>query len=191
MSPRTPDQWTRIRQEKRGIILQTALELFATRGYHETTISLIAQEAGISKGLVYNYFDSKEALLAEIISEGMGELLQDLQVEDPKPFTKEKLQHYIHDTFRKLEENTKFYQLFFSLIIQPRVLTIFRENFFSQILPMMNLLEKYYADRGEDDPKAKTYLFVAVLDGVGMDYIADREGYPLEKVKQLILKMFI
>ena len=191
MSPRTPDQWTRIRQEKRGIILETALELFARRGYHETTISLIAREAGISKGLVYNYFESKETLLAEIITEGMNELLQDIRIGDNPSFTKEMLQEYIHITFRKLEENTKFYQLFFSLIIQPRVLTIFREQFFSRILPLMKLLELYYAGQGAEDPEAKAYLFIAVLDGVGMDYIADREGYPLEKVKQLILNMFV
>ena len=191
MSPRSSDQWDRIREEKRGIILETALELFANRGYHGTTISTIAKEAGISKGLIYNYFDSKETLLFEIISRGMTELTRDLDVSGSEPLTEEKLHNYIEITFHKLKINTKFYQLFFSLIIQPQVLTLFQENFFSQILPMMNLLEKYYAGKGEDEPKAKAYLFVAVLDGVGMDYIAGAEEYPLEKIKEMILKMFV
>ena len=61
MSPRTPQQFEEIREEKMTLIMDIALEHFANEGYHTTTINHIARHAGISKGLMYNYFESKEA----------------------------------------------------------------------------------------------------------------------------------
>ncbi|HET6559885.1 MAG TPA: TetR/AcrR family transcriptional regulator, partial [Prolixibacteraceae bacterium] len=65
--PRTTVQFEAIREEKRKLILETALELFAENGYHGTSISHITKKAGISKGLLYNYFVSKEDVLKNII----------------------------------------------------------------------------------------------------------------------------
>ncbi|MCD6201977.1 MAG: TetR/AcrR family transcriptional regulator [Bacteroidales bacterium] len=190
MSPRTSDQWNAIRQEKRQVILDTALTLFAQGGYHETPISLIAKEAGVSKGLIYNYFESKESLLNEIVSLGLDELIKELKMEGNACFTKEQLVRYIDITFLKLQENPKFYQLFLSLFTQPRVLSIFQDKFFNQILPLLILLEKYYEAKGKEDPKAQAYLFMAVLDGVGMDFIANREHFPLAEIKKLVIEIF-
>lgn len=56
-------------EEKRGetkaLLVETALRLFSRNGYDATAIRDIA-EAGVSLGLLYNYFESKEALLREI-----------------------------------------------------------------------------------------------------------------------------
>jgi len=190
MSPRTVDQWNEIRREKRQIILVTALELFANKGYHETTISLIAKEAEISKGLIYNYFESKESLLYEIIANGMNELVKDLEINPEKGLTREELIRYIDITFKKIKENTRFYQLFFSLILQPQVFGIFQEKFMKQILPLLELLVHYYREKGEKYPRAKAHLFGATLDGIGMDYIADPVHFPLEEIRGLFTEMF-
>ena len=57
-------------EEKRGetkaLLVETALRLFFRKGYDATAIRDIAKEAGVSLGLLYNYFESKEALLREI-----------------------------------------------------------------------------------------------------------------------------
>jgi AcrR family transcriptional regulator len=55
-------------QERRAEILRCAMEGFATRGYHGTSIDDIAQAAGISKALIYEHFASKQALHAEVIT---------------------------------------------------------------------------------------------------------------------------
>ena len=55
--------------------MDVALEHFANEGYHATTINHIAKHAGISKGLMYNYFESKEALLKAIIHKSVTEVL--------------------------------------------------------------------------------------------------------------------
>src|SRR5271157_5796824 len=70
MSPKTKEQNDKIRQEKRKLILQKALEIFASYGYHDASISLIAKNAGIAKGLIYDYFKSKEELLKTVVDEG-------------------------------------------------------------------------------------------------------------------------
>ena len=47
-------------------LVRAALELFTTRGYHDTTTPLIAKKAGIAEGTIYRHFDSKEHLLNEL-----------------------------------------------------------------------------------------------------------------------------
>ncbi|MBX9694320.1 MAG: TetR/AcrR family transcriptional regulator, partial [Cyanobacteria bacterium] len=49
--------------ERRQEILDTAANLFAQRGFDATSISSIAQKCGVSKALLYHYYESKEALL--------------------------------------------------------------------------------------------------------------------------------
>lgn len=51
---------------RRTLILQTAALCFARDGFHQTSIRDIANQAGISVGNVYNHFDSKAELIAEI-----------------------------------------------------------------------------------------------------------------------------
>ena len=50
-------------EETRGRILTAAMDLFRTRGFEETTMREIAQEAGVALGSAYYYFESKEALV--------------------------------------------------------------------------------------------------------------------------------
>ncbi len=52
-----------LHRERRKLIIDTAYYLFFSKGYKNTSVQDIAQEAGISKGLVYRYFKNKEELL--------------------------------------------------------------------------------------------------------------------------------
>jgi len=47
-------------------LVRAALELFTTRGYHDTTTPLLAKKAGVAEGTIYRHFDSKEHLLNEL-----------------------------------------------------------------------------------------------------------------------------
>jgi AcrR family transcriptional regulator len=50
-------------KDKQTTILQAALELIAERGFHGAPMSLVAQRAGVSAGIIYHYFASKEELI--------------------------------------------------------------------------------------------------------------------------------
>ena len=47
-------------------LMRTALELFTTLGYHDTTTALIARKAGIAEGTIYRHFTSKQQLVNEL-----------------------------------------------------------------------------------------------------------------------------
>ena len=52
--------------QKRDAILKAALNLIAANGFHGTPMSLVAKEAGVSAGIIYHYFESKDALIDEL-----------------------------------------------------------------------------------------------------------------------------
>ena len=56
-------------------ILDAARRLFARKGYEETTTRDIAREAGIASGTLFNYFPSKEAIVARLAGEALGEVV--------------------------------------------------------------------------------------------------------------------
>lgn len=59
----SPERRAKVSAEKHKMIQDAALQLFDQKGYKGTTISEIAEYAGISKGLVYKYFKSKKDIL--------------------------------------------------------------------------------------------------------------------------------
>lgn len=62
----------KIREERMIQIEASALVTFAKNGYQRTKMSMIAQEAGVSEGLIYRYYESKEQLFIKIV-EGLME----------------------------------------------------------------------------------------------------------------------
>jgi TetR/AcrR family fatty acid metabolism transcriptional regulator len=55
--------------DKRRLILDAAVRVFARRGFHACRVSDVADEAGVAYGLVYHYFDSKEEILNTLFRE--------------------------------------------------------------------------------------------------------------------------
>jgi TetR/AcrR family transcriptional regulator, cholesterol catabolism regulator len=74
-------------EERRLQIMETALKVFAARGFKTASIKDIAEAAGISQGLMYHYFSSKEALLAATIKQYsfLEELRGILSTRDDQP----------------------------------------------------------------------------------------------------------
>jgi TetR/AcrR family transcriptional regulator, fatty acid metabolism regulator protein len=62
-------------EEKRKVILDAAVRVFARSGYHGARVGDIATEAGVAHGLLYHYFSSKEHVLETVFRENFGELL--------------------------------------------------------------------------------------------------------------------
>ncbi|MGE5599330.1 MAG: TetR/AcrR family transcriptional regulator [Bacteroidota bacterium] len=76
MSPRNEAENERIRDERREAILQAAVKAFTKWGYASTKIADIAAEAGISHGLVYHYFQSKDQIFGALVDLAMQVALQ-------------------------------------------------------------------------------------------------------------------
>lgn len=61
--------------DKRDAILHRAAELFAAQGYDRTSLAEIALTLGVSKALFYHYYNSKDALLYDIIHSHLAKLV--------------------------------------------------------------------------------------------------------------------
>jgi len=88
-------------QNRRNQVLEAAAVCFARSGFHGASMSEISKQAGMSAGHIYNYFDSKDAIIMAIVereSEYVTGLLVDLQTRD------DPLQAMIDDARRHIDE---------------------------------------------------------------------------------------
>jgi TetR/AcrR family fatty acid metabolism transcriptional regulator len=74
--------------DKRRVILDAAVRVFARQGFHTCRVSDIADEAGVAYGLVYHYFPSKETILDTLFLENWDVMLaaiDDAEASDQTP----------------------------------------------------------------------------------------------------------
>jgi TetR/AcrR family transcriptional regulator, fatty acid metabolism regulator protein len=79
-------------EDKRRLILDAAVRVFARKGYHTSRVGDIAEEAGVAHGLLYHYFRSKEELLETISRETWRDVLDAIRtVEETDETARERL----------------------------------------------------------------------------------------------------
>lgn len=189
--PRTKQQFELLRKESRRKILEAALEVFAREGYHSSTVSLIAKTAGISQGLLYNYFKSKEDVLNELMIGMMDALMCEFMPINPKEKVKRKdIVNFINVGVDLVLKDPKFWKLYFSVFIQPDVLSIVMDKMMKMAKPYLRRITDYFRERGEEDPVTMMRYFSAVMDGIQMHCMIDPKTFPAEKVKKLLIKQF-
>ena len=190
MSPRTPEQFSEMREITKQKVMDVALELFANEGYYQTSISTIAKRAGISKGLMYNYFDSKDELLKAIVFNGMDSLIQFFDTNQDGILTRDELLGFISNSITNIKENIVYWKLYFSLMVQPNVIKLFENELIAMIDPFFKMLYIYFESEGYDDPNAEVRFFQSLLDGVGLSYVSDPDNYPIDGVEKKIISMY-
>jgi AcrR family transcriptional regulator len=79
MSPRGEKQNEQMREDAIAKILNAALGIFADYGYKGTTMKMIVETAGMSYGLVYHYFPSKEAVFRSLIDSALEKSLNGIK----------------------------------------------------------------------------------------------------------------
>lgn len=187
MSPRSVHQLNDIRKQKRELIMGVALELFAENGYHATSISQIAQKAGISKGLTYNYFQSKKELLDELISHGFKEIFANLDIDHDGILTEEEFIYFIRQSFKLLKENLQHWKLFFTLMLQPQVADTFSKDYSEMSIPMFKLFLEFIKSKGSKDPEGDLMAISAMIEGAFLYCIAAPNIFPMEVMEEKII----
>ena len=90
--------------DKRRLILDAAVRVFARQGFHTCRVSDIADEAGVAYGLVYHYFQSKDEVLDTLFLERWELMLAAIDEIDSRPIAaREKLDaiaSFIVDSYR-------------------------------------------------------------------------------------------
>jgi AcrR family transcriptional regulator len=199
MSPRSEDLNQRMREQATGAILRSALELFTEKGFHTATIAEVAARAGVSKGLIYNYFRSKDDLLQAIVQERQEELLHTLRAAPPDTPPAERLRRaadlFLEDVARRPEH----YRLYLSLLLQPAASPAVEraaETLKPRFMETYGVLHEVFRALGRDDPVAETFLFVAALNGLALNLIIQPEltekpgEFPLAAIRARLLDTF-
>lgn len=146
-----------VKQEK---ILTTALELFAVNGYAATSTSRIARGAGVSEGLIFRHFESKEGLLQAILEYGREYAAVAyagiLEAGDPKAVIKAALEL----PFRIESGQYHFWRLIYSLKWQMEAYD------YNMSAPVRTALEQAFETLGYQQPEVEAELVMAVIDGL-------------------------
>ncbi len=188
--PRTKKQFEEIRKNTRYLILENALALFAKKGFKGTSISDIAKASGVSKGLAYNYFKSKNDLMMAVfgmLENEIGSIFNVMKSTDD-PF--EKLKIIIDLTFKNLKKDEKFWRLYMSFAFQPEVQGVagkFMSEFLSQAFKE---LDKIFKHIGVPNPKEESKILGSILDGISIHYLSDKEKYPLDRMRKFLIKKY-
>lgn len=202
MSPRTPRQFEEMREEKKTLIMDVALEHFSGEGFHTTTINHIARHAGISKGLMYNYFKSKEDLLAAILNRSLNEVYLNFNPDHDNNLSPDEFEMFIRRIFTLFRENRQFWKLIYRIMLQRGVYEkIFSEEFRSINISgmslkefsdnMMSLLAAYFNRKKETsgpeyDPMVEMLMFSCTLKGFALTYIFSEGLYPDDYSEKMI-----
>jgi len=175
--------------------MDAALHMFATEGYSHCTISNLAAHAGISKGLMYNYFSSKQELLEAIIEKGLNEMMNLFDPNRDGILTSEEYVAFIRKIFAIMRENKEFWVQYVSVIMQPGVKDHLTGKPILGYREFIRILMDYLTRKNFDDPDLEVLTLTAMIEGLGvlMVYaypVMDIPDELLEKYENRIIEMY-
>ncbi len=185
--PKSPEQFDDIRKQKKQLIMDTALELFAENGFHATSISQIAAKAKISKGLTYNYFGSKNEILDEIMTQGFNEIYDNLDINHDGVLIEDEFKYFIHENFRLVRENLHYWKLFFSLLLQPKVSVAFADRYQKKAGPIFEMLFQFIVSNGSKAPEKDLMAISSMIEGAFLYMVAAPDVFPVEKLEEAVI----
>ncbi len=183
------------KDERERQIKNAALRLFSEKGFHDTTIQEIAEEAGLGKGTIYWYWGSKEDLAFSLVEEMLTDFLHLIKsyVEADMPFLQ---------SFRSLVERAAL--LYEQKRDHCRLLWKFRADRHYIFKPeYVNKVARYYRDirdslarllrKGIDsgeirypNPEQLALIVLGIAEGLELEWL-ENEGFDLEGALRLAL----
>jgi TetR/AcrR family fatty acid metabolism transcriptional regulator len=189
--------------DKRRLIVDSAIMVFAEKGYHETRISDIARNAKIAYGLVYHYFKNKEEILDTIFVERWGGFIDAVErIADDDRNVEEKLLSIaavILMAHRRHPEWVKI--LVFESQRTRRFADPERVRLVGQLFALIERLLREGQERGELrddlDPTLACYIFVGGLDIVVTNRVLELmeiegdESTHYRKIARTVVDLFL
>ena len=189
MSPRTRKQLDILKEERKSQIMEVAIKLFAENGFHATSIGQVAAEAGISKGLVYNYFESKEAMLKEALDQEFREIDEAIAHADrsnPVNYLKELLNVY----FQTLRQDFTYHKLLMQISLNLNQFPFYEGYMAQRYEDYYQLLCELLKEMGLPNPKDEARLLAALLDGIAVQYLVMQGRYPLDQYQEMLVSKY-
>lgn len=168
--------------ERRQQLLERGAELFTSHPYDKLSMSKIAAEAGISKGLLYHYFPSKKAFFEATLS-AWAEQLQERTEADPDLPPVEQLQYSLNGFLSMVEENAVAYRNLMQSATVPEIRDLIEEV---RRRTAERILEGLYADGAPPKARIAVSGWLWFMDGACLDWIEHRD-VEREELRDLLL----
>jgi AcrR family transcriptional regulator len=182
--PRTEEQNEKIKLQRKAQIMEVALEEFAHNGFHKTSMSTIAKKCDLSKGSLYNYFDSKDHLLQSLIDQAMGEGGEVMQVMDDNEKTSfEKLKHACELAFDMVEQSPEYWRFILMLSLQRDIIDQVKDKVLENNEMTLQKTEELLRELGAEQPEKEAYLLGALLDGILLHECSMSDEYPIHEMR--------
>jgi AcrR family transcriptional regulator len=179
--PRSPEDNALLREQSRNMILSAAMRLFAEAGYERTTVRMIAREAGISQGLLYNYYAGKEDVLRALFMRSMEDVRRSFAAaHDAAP--EQSVAAIIRASVAIVQEHFDFWRLSYNLRAQPNVLASLGDTLHAWTDEINHTLQTHLRAGGWTEPEIEAAILFATIDGVTQHYAANPRHYPLQAV---------
>jgi AcrR family transcriptional regulator len=184
-----------VMSETRQLLLEAATQEFAREGFKGANINRISIAAGFAKGTVYNYFESKRALMLALIDEiAAGHLKhmtqQVLSKEDPA----RRMERFFEAGFNWVTDNLPQGRVLFTTLNGPDV--EFKTRMYEAYLPMFQMVSQEILALGIEggifrqvEPVSTAALIMNIYLGTGSQVNEQGEQwFPAEQVSDFILK---
>lgn len=191
MSPRNKKTNEQIRNVSKHAIADAALALFIHEGYLNVTIDQIAKKAGVSKGLMYNYFSGKEELLGFIIERMMMEMSEfnALVLSEKDPVKKMKVTFAA--TFTLMREKADFWKTIMPVITQKAISEKMEQGLKAVFVALTKDMERMFKRSGVKNARLEAYQLGALLDGIAWHYFfLFGEAYPLKEMEKELIRKY-
>lgn len=165
-------------------IINAAIKLFEKQGYFATTVEQVTKEAGVSKGLVYNYFPSKESLLVALIEAGTDKIETVANKLDLSGSIEDSIQVFINHFVAFLQKEKRFLKLQLSMLTAPELKTVVTKPQRARALILLDHTTQWFTNHGIEEPQSKARMFLALLDGIALHYLMIFTPYPIQEMQQ-------
>ncbi|USK35207.1 TetR/AcrR family transcriptional regulator [Bacillus sp. F19] len=191
--PRTPEENDRIRQATKEKIRAAAMQLFTKQGYYATSISDIAKQAVISKGLLYNYYKGKEELLSEMVEARIGEVVEVMTEAVSLETPGEQLKYIINGAIDNIHKNPEVHRFYLHLQTHPEAdeeLIKYSHLIIEENTRQFELQCEIFERMGEKEPRKRSLYFSSVLQGIMLMISTYPQKFPIEEIKKQIISEF-
>lgn len=176
--------------DKKNKVLEVATMLFAKNGFEKTSMATICTKAKVSKGLVYHHFKSKEAILLEIFSKTTEIMVEMNNNSTSELHPNTELQILITNIFSQMKEDKRLFQFNLNMMFQPATRKLLKGQIEKRTTILFNSIKRIFDKIAPARSEALSYLFIAEIDGIALNYLSVFDDYPLEMVKKELLDKY-
>jgi AcrR family transcriptional regulator len=174
---------------KRDLIIQTALALFARHGYKGTTIGMITSESGVSQGLIYNFFKGKQELLIEIMSAAFQDIQKSMAGYNAQTEPTEAIEQHIRTTIKIIKQRSDFWRLVHAVRLQEGLPGVLMATYREIVTYVTAIFERVFKKLGHTNPRIEALLFLSQIDGMVILYLQD-DRTPIDKLADQLIKRY-